>query len=357
MDCRALPVTLGTTGDGTRFLASPNREQPRWLLPMQVAKRRMAMALYEPQKLRGKVLKQLLSVGFPLGDAVIVPEAATLTKLLARLLDTDVQIAMSIGTAGPFQKLTVLVSSPTNGVVAFAKVANGTRAARSLENEQRILEQIEAEADLRDHVPRAIALEAWNDTVVLVTTPGPFERGSGNFGAAHDTFLRRVEAVWGARLPFGESPMWATMRAHHHEVAGSVGEAWSSRYERALQTLDREMATQSVNVTLAHRDFTPWNVRVDPAGGLYVFDWEFAHEGYLSSYDRTHFWFMQRVLLGRDDAFPHSDGVGDARLEYLAYLTDLSLFHHWADIAGEAAHAEAMLRTAAAEIDRLHDFL
>ena len=46
---------------------------------------------------------------------------------------------------------------------------------------------------------------------------------------------------------------------------------------------------------LAHRDFTPWNIRASDAG-LYVFDWEYAADGRNPLFDVFHFHTICRAL-------------------------------------------------------------
>lgn len=352
MRIRALPITVAARGTGTEYLAVPSRGSPRWLLPVEPHLRRAALSLFRPQTLRGDLYKQLLVSGSMLKRIVAVPEAQALAATIGNALSRSVKLAFYVGTAGAFQKATALVTSEIGEVLGYAKLATLPAARNSLENERNALQLLNESTNIARHVPQVLFWRADQHLALLLTSPGPEQGGPRRLGRTHRDFLDTLGQTLGEHKPFGASEMWAKMLMLFREIQPMLSAEWRTRYGEALALLTAELAPRDVLVTLAHRDFTPWNTRLFEDGGLYAFDWEYSSRGYLADYDRHHFEFMTSLLLANPMWWRYSRAPqGSSPLSRLAYLVDVGLFYHFALFARQGAEDDKVLRRVASELD------
>jgi len=78
--------------------------------------------------------------------------------------------------------------------------------------------------------------------------------------------------------------------------AGTGAELREELQRNAVLHLQEKFAVQPVRISFSHGDFAPWNIKRMPQGGLYIFDWEYAHSAPLLN-DLTHFLFMHAHLV------------------------------------------------------------
>jgi len=245
--------------------------------------------------------------------------------------------------------------TPRGEVLAYAKLASRPLAVSSLDNERRILEKLATVPALRRQVPQVLLWRYQSETAALLLTAGPDKPGPQRLTTAHQDFLRTLHEAFREQRLFSASAMWRGMKHLYVELSPSLSGEWRDRYERALALLERELGGTTVSLTLAHRDFTPWNTRQRRDGTLFVFDWEFAATGYLAGYDACHFRFMAHLLLkrrtGRID-YIDKDPDGQAKANRLAHLIDLGLFYHQALFARAGTEDDAVLRHVAKYLDQ-----
>jgi hypothetical protein len=132
------------------------------------------------------------------------------------------------------------------------------------------------------------------------------------------------------------SNWWQSTRSTLERVATRLPEDWKKRYERLETFLLRRLGDSSVPLSRAHRDFTPWNVRVGESG-LFVFDWELSRRSMPPLYDLFHYLSAPSALLGRelrstDHPVRLLERIWPDGLELLeelrvAYLADASLHY------------------------------
>ena len=87
-------------------------------------------------------------------------------------------------------------------------------------------------------------------------------------------------------------------------------------FEEAIAKLEELFAVDALPAVVAHRDFVPWNIRHD-GGKLFIFDWEYATDGYTPTYDVFHYCLMPIVLRrppGIRDVVKVLDEVGSVML-------------------------------------------
>lgn len=356
----ALTITSSVESPG--FYAVPSKESPRWLVPSIPKLRKHSFALYSPHTLRGRVAKRLLEFGLPRGEPVDVAEAEKLGNTFAAALGQPVHMAISIGTPGAYQKLTALVMSTNGQVLAYAKVGRWAPAIESLTNEARVLSMLWTKPGLRAFVPQVLLWERARDQAVLLLTPGPDQVGLRRFTTHHERFAAALDQEFGETAVFRSSRMWRTVLATFAAIQPMLEQGWRTRFQRSIELIERDLAPYAVRLGLAHRDFTPWNIRHNRDGGLFVFDWEFAAEGYIRDYDYLHFHAMQAALKGRQlkdrgAKRRHSGLLGrpgpHARCTFLAYLLDLSLFYLHARLSSPTLGDDQVTRWSGQQMDYL----
>jgi Phosphotransferase enzyme family len=343
-----LGIRLEPEGQGRYYTAYPNLRGVRWLLPTDrpVLRRAGIRGLYQPASPRGLVLKRLVDGGVLRGEKVWLEEGAlaALEAAVAEALgEVEVRLAFYVGVPSPQQKVTAQVLSPAGKTLAYAKIATSSLARAAIEAEWRTL--VRLSGSLRGRVPEVLDWFSWQDSRVLLTTSGPERAGPRRLSGAHSSFCEGLFLSSAEELVFGGSPMWTRMvetlpRLNAEDLPGTL----AALYEGALRRLGEELGPVSLPLSLAHRDFAPWNTRLGPEG-LFVFDWERARQGVTPLYDMFHFRAIQAALFQRRKYRPDlrslepllrrlwPGGHGHLPSLYLAYLVDMSLVYSEAQVA------------------------
>lgn len=301
---------------------------------------RDGLAVYNPQKLRGMLIKALVQHGLWIPPAIgfrddVVTE---IESLLASLLGLEtVQCAFYFRSPGLYSKTILLALDERGRAAAYAKLGSTPESKSAVAHEGDILERLAQIPELAEHIPRIIARTAWREFPMLVLSVGPSRRMSCKFGSAHRKFLHDLGGATACSLPLHASLMWTRMSERFAANEALLGPAWSERYAWALGEIEKRLGKSSLALGLAHRDFVPWNMQRRENGELFVFDWELAQDQCVRGWDFFHFHLAGRSMrtrrIGqraiarllqaaeREIAVP-ADG------HMLAYLTDVGLFLH-----------------------------
>jgi hypothetical protein len=318
-----------------------------FVIPKHGPARRGGLAVYNPTAVAGLAAKSLMWTGLWSGKTVdvLAEPLDELCQILAdQLGELHVECAFWFGASGIYSKLVILVMNAAGRALAYAKVAATATAQVALLHENSILQRLSTVSSLRGRIPYLLGQAEWRGFPLVLLSPGPSRRAPRRFGAMHRDFLFCVTKT--TRVPgmLVESPMWLVM----NELLGvwrfRLSRTWQDRYDWALVELERRFGRRPIDLALAHHDFTPWNTRANSNGTLFVFDWEFSREGATPGWDFFHFHVSSLALLkkrplDRDDvisliAAARREGIEPADDLLLAYLADVSLFHHDASFRG-----------------------
>ena len=334
------------------------------LLPKRGAVRRAGLALYNPQMGTGLAAKGLMWTGIWPGRAVCLqPEPLEeLRQVLADCIgNSDIELAFQFGATGIYSKAVVLVMDSAGIPLAYAKLAAIDTAQEALRHETDVLKRLSSDARLRGRISLVFADLEWNGFLLLVMSPGPPHRAPSTFGTAQRTFLACLASSTRTVAVLTTSPMWQEMNSLYAAWNSRLSSAWRRRYEWAFGELERRLGRVRLDLSLAHRDFAPWNTRLRSDGTLFVFDWEFARAGSTLGWDFFNFHVAVRAArAGTLDGDGVSELLAAARLEkidaaedfLLAYLTDKALFYHNA-VLREGKDSHGCLEIAAQGIDTL----
>ncbi len=297
--------------------------QPFLLLPLSPRAAAATMDLYPAQTPRGRVaravLRCLLRASLPLGA-----ERVSLTLSPA---DPFVQFLASAAPGAP--------TAPTLGILAGNPNTSGQRFLLLIfDARQRPVAVVKAGLSqrARDLVAREAAFLAAappNTTAVprlrgqfesprlralaLDFFPGesPAPKQESAFPALLSSWVDLNRAV-----PLLEMPDWARL-----EKAAPTDGFWPA--------LARRIRGLRVHPAIHHGDFAPWNIKVSPAGGWTVLDWERGELTGIPGWDWFHYIIQSGILVGR---FPTPELAG--RVEGLLASASFEPYAARADIQG-----------------------
>jgi hypothetical protein len=328
---------------GRMYTAYPNLGNVRWLLPAsQPALRRAGIeGLYQPNSLRGRVVRTIIGAGAVPGEKVWLEEdaLARLETMLASVVGVEaVRLAFYLGVPAPHRKVTAQVLTPDGKTLAYAKIATSPLAQEAVKAERRALLRLSESADLQGTVPKVLGSLDWHGGTILLITMGPPRPGPRGLSSVHLRFCTQVFQSFRVQETFVESPMWTRMSEIWLRLQHNSPETLPANLGPALEWLHDELGPVSMPLSLAHGDFTPWNTRLGPRS-LFVLDWERASEGMSPLYDAFNFQALQAALQGRrrglrdrrflltllDALWP--EGRKHLPILYLAYLTHVTLLY------------------------------
>ena len=321
--------------------------------------------LFQPRRLRGHILKLLVSVGVVPGEKVFLEECPLYrleTEFTRALGGVEACVAFYVGTPGAYRKITAQAITPEGKTLAFAKIASDPLARKDVEAERRNLRRLEEAEVLRGRVPKALHYFEWQTNDVLLMTPGPTRTGATDLSSDHVDFYKDMFSAFAEEDVFGGSLMMLRMSERFNRLLPDLSGDLSNLMERALGYLERDLGTVSMPLSIAHRDFAPWNTRSGPQG-LFVFDWDRLEDGVTPLYDLFHFQAIQSVLLGTREEIPDRllyelldsiwpEGRNHLPGLYLAYLLDMALFYAEARVVAPDAGDASVLNWFADRIDR-----
>ena len=321
-----------------RFAVLPSRLRARWLLPQRSGPSAVdGFEVYTPFSPGARFMKTLLTQiratgwqGWARHTVLIASKKPLAFETLVQNVtgETQLAFALSIGTPGLFQKLTIQVMSADGKILCYAKLPLTNGASRRLVHEARLLQELQRFPSLRSRVPHLLYDGAWSDGHVLIQTKLPGKPGPTRFSSVHDDFLQVLQEckpsmVPGRAVVRGVSREWG-------RVAPQMGSRLQNLGRDALRIATRELDAAQVLCGISHGDFAPWNTRMH-RNNLFLFDWESASLDAPCVWDRFHFLAQAESLLG----VKHSPSdSADPRLEnrslYLLYL-----LHSMAQLADE----------------------
>lgn len=311
-----------------KFVILPSSEEARWLLPDGNARQAIrGLRLYTPFSTRTRILKALgtgaAAATFPgtRYPRVLVASRETLPiENLIRALtgETRPGFAVSIGTPGTSQKLTVQAMSPSAEILAYIKLPFGSEARDRIRAEAAALERLWQFPKMRSRIPRLLHSSSWGANWILVQTPLSGTTGPVLLTPRHEDFLRDLHSCGSMERP-GEAIVTETS-AVWERLAHGLGSKWQELARDAFRTAGHALAGQRILCAPMHGDFAPWNSR-SHAGQLACFDWESAGWKTPIDWDRFHFLAQTKSLINKGpgpEALPETKN--GSRASFILYL-------------------------------------
>jgi hypothetical protein len=305
-------------------LVLPSRNRPRWVLPACDSRlMRRGFELYAPASMFGRAYKLVLQL-------MVLGGGRYLRKQVVRLVPSEDSVwsgivgvigrseastfAISCGTSGPDQKLTMQVLSADGRILAFAKVAETPRARDLLTNELRMLRLLTSTA-VAEMVPQEVGQFEQAQCSVIVISPVGGTVPGNELDTCHWSFVSAL-----IRPETMDLGAWLV----DHTDVGTRASAASSAPPRVLRSAERLFEASrglTFHAAVVHGDFAPWNMRRD-GSSLRVFDWELGYELGPPAWDIFHFLVQVGGLVYRRSAVRiladiHAVFRGPSACEYL----------------------------------------
>jgi hypothetical protein len=327
-------------GEATHY-TYPLRGPARFVLPMQGSIASHGLRFFGSRKTRLALAVKSLFAKRP--GAARLREVSRLEGIKSRVCGGQGYTVAALGAPGPYSKDSILFLDAMQQELAIAKVGGTPAAIRLLGNEVAWLGRLGNDESVHVHIPRLIAYEPIADGQLLLQTVGAGRKGVLSLGLSHMQFLGRLQTTGEVHRGYSGSGMEKAMQSRYTALRGLMHGGWEARTEVVLTALRNAGQLSSLGMVPAHRDFSPWNIRLRPEGA-FVFDWEYASDGYFPLYDVFHFLMIPRLLRGGVSAADCSGAIrqavqaarafqdGEARstradLQLLAYFLDLALFY------------------------------
>lgn len=309
-----------------RFAILPSRTQPRWLLPLTDARRTIdGFELYTPYSRATRLMKALVvrvratgwegwvrhSVLMAARNPLPIEELAT--EVIG---EKHLTFAVSLGTPGPVQKLTVQVMRTDGKILGYLKMPLKSGAERRLRHEADTIEKLQRFAKLRGHIPRLLFAGSWEGRFVVFQSAIDGEAGPVRMTERHEEFLKILQDCEPAMVPGRKLVQRIAQR--WEKAAPRLESSWQALGREALRVASRELDSVSIECGVQHGDFVPWNMRVQPKG-LILFDWESAAWEAPALWDRFH--FLAQTECHLNQRHDESEEVREQnRAQYLLYL-------------------------------------
>jgi hypothetical protein len=279
-----------------RFAILPSRTQPRWLLPLTNARRAIdGFELYTPYSRATRLMKALVvrvrATGWEgwVRHSVLMAARSPLPieKLATEVTgERHLTFAVSLGTPGPVQKLTVQVMRTDGKILGYLKMPLKSGAEQRLRHEADTMEKLQRFAKIRAHIPQLLFAGSWEGRFVVFQSAIEGEAGPVRMTEHHEEFLKILQGCEPAMVPGRRLVQRIAQR--WEKIAPRLESNWQGLGREALRIASRELDSVLIECGLQHGDFVPWNMRVRP-NGLFLFDWESAAWEAPALWDRFHF--------------------------------------------------------------------
>ena len=267
--------------------------QPFLLLPGQPRPAAATMAIYPAQTGRARLaralLRCLLRTSIPLGTETIsltISPQDTFVKFLASLSGERGEGLPVLGIfagnpASDGQRFLLLVFDASQRPVAVVKAGLAPRAQALVEQEERFLAAVPEETvaaprlRARFESPRLHALALG---FVAGDSPRPRDEAA----------LPPLLAAWvdaQRTVVLSDTPDW--MRLQEAAAASSL-----------FSVVAASLRGRKFHPAMHHGDFTPWNIKVSPAGVWTVLDWERGELTGIPGWDWFHYVIQSGILVG-----------------------------------------------------------
>jgi len=269
--------------DSFRFRYCKNRDSSlRWLVP-EASKLTNIFHVYGPSFLKSIALRLVTTV--PFLNALLFRDCYI---HLLRDRSDDSHIGnfdvMYAGIVGAHQKV---VSFDSKSKLEYTKLPIGPLAVGSLMLESTILEQLQ-DSVVSKYVPKC---EVTGDGLSISRVPGS-KNQKAKFSALHYQFIADLR-----KIDFRENDSSLFKEAKNFFSDREIKDDAPQRKTLNLMALKcRNFNMSKISTSLAHGDFTPWNVAISD-DYISVFDWEMSLVAAPLYFDVFHYIFYSSVFV------------------------------------------------------------
>lgn len=301
MNQRNLLSHVVCTGHGKWFYRLTNADGKVWLMPAR--NMRVAMGLYQPSGMKGKLLKVMFPYlhGIGLVNRVIRAERMKyqLQKKYDKLINeifhiSNPEFSIFLGTPSARQKMTIQVSKGTQ-ILGYIKVAQNEEINILFEKESKMLAFLASKGI--EYIPIPLFCGKVADDFVFVQST--YKTCQSNvwhlWTSLHADFVMRLHQNTTLHIPFVETEFYAELSYLKSHIA-QIALKDKTLFQKSIEIVNNYFETKD-EYSCLHADFTPWNMFVDRSH-LCVFDFEYSGYTYPPYMDMVHYQ-LQLFLLER----------------------------------------------------------
>ena len=251
-------------------------------------------------KIYSLAIKLLFKIGagklFASGDLQLFASPGTIARL-EKGWGND--FAVFTGTPGPNRKAVVWCCYEGLGI--FLKIALSKSSAVIIQQERAVLGQLAPYRFSLLRLPKVIN-NPWGSpsgALCLSDLSAPENKRIGYFTEAHAGALGELQQRTSRDIVIRSAGWWPRTVNHLQDLAASDDARFPKGMIRKLQYLsDSIPSALTIPCSLAHGDFTPWNMFVS-GNGITIYDWELSIPDAPPFWDAFHFVFQAGILMHR----------------------------------------------------------
>lgn len=267
----------------------------RWLWPAE-SKQPHFLRFYHQAGWRARLFVRIVRLIFSLRlQHRIFPSVRVCSHAQPLAMLTGTEWAVFTGTPGPNRK--IVAYARHNGSGYFQKLALGENAGALLRNEAATLQRLRSMPDRTFTVPVVLTRE---QGTVCVSDIGERGKSTDAFTSAHAALLKEMRDQTLGYAFLHTLPAWEDTCTRLQQLErlqdARIPAALLRKLRRMMQAFPSDYL---VDTTVAHGDFTPWNMYQQDDGTLAVYDWELSRPAMPFGFDAFHFIIQNGILTQR----------------------------------------------------------
>ena len=287
---------------GRKFYRFGNADGKYWIVPAH--NMRVAMSLYQPSGIKGKMAKLLLPCLHWLAPVRKAIHAQTmhcrlnseLHNLLCKTFNTkSIEFAIFEGTPSVHQKITMQLSCGKR-ILGYCKLSDSDGVKELFEKESKILETL-AKIGVTN-IPKALYCDTTGNGIhifVQSTEKRASSKVIHEWSTLQEEFLTKLHEKTTATMPFEESDYYKAITQLEQHLEWLPQNIDHNIVDNTIVDIKEKYCGKVVDYSASHGDFTPWNMFANEKE-LFVFDFEYASMSYPPGIDRYHFFIQAAVF-------------------------------------------------------------
>ncbi|KOY87018.1 hypothetical protein AD998_13475 [bacterium 336/3] len=202
-------------------------------------------------------------------------------------------ISIFTGTTGPNRKYLVYVRNQYNQGL-FLKIALNTASEKLILKEKHIINTLNTFAFKSFYIPEILG--ETNQHIKLSDCTRNSTR-TLNFETIHYRVLTEIFLKMGKKTSKKDFLQYHEIESRLENLTTKQSFTIPQGMLKKLKSLIQSIDDSDIMVSLAHGDFTPWNMLKTTNQKLFIYDWELASENYPLAFDAFHYIIQKGILI------------------------------------------------------------
>lgn len=289
---------LLTPSSENKVISFANADGKRWIMPVRAMK--LALAIYQPGSVKGRMMKRFLPVLWRLGifrhmlhsDLGFYDLIPSISQPCADAFHAEV-VDWSLFGGTPSADSKVTIQCVDDGRIAgYCKVTDSHDiAVRLFKHESLLLDFLNSFEEMKDRIPFALDYSVTGDDLYLFiqsTVKTLESKEEHQWTPLHQSFQSDLHRLTATPMKAAETDTFLSIRRLYDTYAKVIPEELRDFVSESAQQVLANFSDMDVSAVVTHRDFTPWNMIVND-GSLFVFDWEYGIYHGMPGIDKCHF--------------------------------------------------------------------